>query len=97
MRARALMSALIKCNAAQLKMLAVVLVITTFSFYASKFGLQYLLTGLEAYERTLKEDRIKDGLEPRARATLYYSAVFWLSIIGSNFIIYIYFRPWPCT
>ncbi|GAK68224.1 multidrug resistance-associated ABC transporter [Moesziomyces antarcticus] len=93
-KARVLLSSLIACNAAELKATAVVLVITTFSFYFPKLGMSILLNGIEQYDQTLKgPNAIKDTVPNRARATLIYSAVFYLTLLWEGFIVYYYFRP----
>lgn len=93
-KGRALLKALIRCNSAQLKSTMVVLVITTFAFYVPKFGLNILLGGMERYEAELKAGRGgEDGVQRRSRATLVYSAVFYLTLLWESFIVYYYFRP----
>ena len=53
-----------------------------------------LLNGIEQYDQTLKgPNAIKDTVPNRARATLIYSAVFYLTLLWEGFIVYYYFRP----
>ncbi|SNX87219.1 related to YBT1 - Vacuolar, ABC protein transporting bile acids [Melanopsichium pennsylvanicum] len=92
-KAQALLRALIKCNAQELKKTGALLIITTLAFYVPKFGLGLLLDGLEKYEATLSGTDAVDTVAKRARATLIYSAIFYLTLFGESFIIYNYFRP----
>ncbi|GAC97647.1 ABC transporter [Pseudozyma hubeiensis SY62] len=94
-KARALLSALVKCNAAQLVQTAIMLLIVTFAFYAPKLGLKLLLDGIESYEASLRAGKgdVHDTVAKRARSTLIYSASFYLILFFENFLIYYYFRP----
>ncbi|KAJ1579072.1 hypothetical protein NDA12_003983 [Ustilago hordei] len=92
-KGQALLWALIKCNSAELKSTGVVLVIATFSFYVPKLGLSVLLGGMQDYDRTQQNRDTEDNVGNRARATLVYSAVFYLSLLWESLVIYYYFRP----
>uniref|UniRef100_V5EQW6 Multidrug resistance-associated protein n=2 Tax=Kalmanozyma brasiliensis (strain GHG001) TaxID=1365824 RepID=V5EQW6_KALBG len=92
-KGRALLSALVKCNATELKKFGVMLVIVTFAFYVPKFGMSILLDGVERYEASLKQSGGMDTIANRARSTLIYSALFYLTMLVETFLIYYYFRP----
>ncbi|KAJ1018442.1 hypothetical protein NDA18_006596 [Ustilago nuda] len=92
-KGQALLWALIKCNSAELKSTGVVLVIATFSFYVPKLGLSVLLGGMQDYDRSQQNPDTEDSVGNRARATLVYSAVFYLSLLWESLVIYYYFRP----
>lgn len=102
-KARALLAALVKCNSSQLIATGIMLVITTFAFYVPKFGLSILLDGIEKYQASLRQHattRITSGashavdtVSKRARSTLIYSAIFYLTLFAENFLVYHYFRP----
>lgn len=62
-KARALLMAIVRCNASQLKTTAVVLCITTVSFYIPKLGLGLVLDGLEKYENSLSKGNKVDTIE----------------------------------
>ena len=90
-KARALLRALVRCNAAQLVASSIMLVIVTLAFYVPKFGLGILLDGIEKYEASIQG--ADDTVAKRARSTLIYSAIFYLTLFGENFLVYLYFRP----
>ncbi|CBQ73454.1 related to YBT1-Vacuolar, ABC protein transporting bile acids [Sporisorium reilianum SRZ2] len=97
-KARALLSALAKCNARQLIETSIMLVIVTFAFYVPKLGLAVLLDGIEKYEASLRQSTQStsaavDTVSKRARSTLIYSAIFYLTLFVENFLVYHYFRP----
>lgn len=92
-KGRALFSALIRCNASQLKQLAVILVVTTFSFYIPKLALAWLLNGMEDYLASIKDDPTQDRIAKRARSTMFFSILFYLSLVWEGFIVYYYFTP----
>ncbi|KAJ1026937.1 hypothetical protein NDA16_002230 [Ustilago loliicola] len=93
-KGKALFWALIKCNASELRSSGAVLIVATFSFYVPKFGLSILLGGMEEYDKTLHNgNQNDDSVASRARATLIYSAVFYLSLLWESLVVYYYFRP----